>query len=424
MGEYAPRDRSRSTVTSPVSWTHHSELGTPQHGYTPVPDSPYTGTVTEESVSQTTEDAVTKDFLGKIAKGHIINNPFYSRKLTVTRPAPCTFDLVYRSTYAYNCSNGHPQQVHYTHGKEYGTRAFPDPGLHDMEELPQLLELRSDVINQAVTQAHANVDPSELLALASAAEGGKTVNSMLSIYSRLRKILRRLRRLQFSAVARELSASELQDRYMELRYAIRPLVYDAVGLAKALSSERGFVRKTYRGYAEDGFSISGTGGSYPLCFGIDINYDLEASVTVSCNAGVLCDVALNDVTVFGVDQIANTLWELAPFSFIVDWFVNVGDTIAANSPHAGVNQRASWATVKTTIVQKAIASGHTNNFGTYTPTTVVISSSASGGTFQREELVLHRIKNPRISTFPSVDLHLDVWKLIDMGIILRKMVRR
>jgi hypothetical protein len=33
------------------------------------------------------------------------------------------------------------------------------------------------------------------------------------------------------------------------------------------------------------------------------------------------------VTAFGVNKVASIIWEAIPYSFVVDWFVNVGDMI-------------------------------------------------------------------------------------------------
>lgn len=39
-----------------------------------------------------------------------------------------------------------------------------------------------------------------------------------------------------------------------------------------------------------------------------------------------------------------TIWETIPYSFVVDWFVNVGDWIQAITPVPGINIRGKWVT--------------------------------------------------------------------------------
>jgi len=36
---------------------------------------------------------------------------------------------------------------------------------------------------------------------------------------------------------------------------------------------------------------------------------------------------------FGVDRVGSILWEALPFSFVVDWFVNIGDMIRSVEDH-------------------------------------------------------------------------------------------
>jgi intergrase/recombinase len=64
------------------------------------------------------------------------------------------------------------------------------------------------------------MDTAEILALATAAEGRKTVESMVSIFLRLTRIIKALKKLDAKVLRNEVSPKELANRYMELRYAI------------------------------------------------------------------------------------------------------------------------------------------------------------------------------------------------------------
>lgn len=419
------RSRSQTESLGDHTWQYSSLSGTPQHGYTHYTGSPFSGSISAGTVSQTTDDVVTSNFIRRIERGDVICNPFCSRKITEVIPSPVSFSSLYRSTYYYWCAQGHANAKHYTHVNEYGTKPLPKPDYLVFDYGGSTRDaMESAIISAAATAAHANIDASEMLALASAAEGGKTVGSMLAIYGRLYRILKALRRFQLSKLAAELKPKELADRYMEYRYAIRPLIYDAYNLAAALQKNRGFVRKTYRGYYEDSATLSDTTGQMGFIFGMDTKFDRLCTLKMSGQAGVLCDVSFTDLTVFGVDQLFETAWELAPFSFIVDWFVSVGDWIAAHTPNAGVQKRASWVTLKTEMISTSSSTGKITNFGSYTPTTVVLEQSMANGVFRREELVLERFTGVGPSTMPTLDLKLDVFKLIDMGLILKQILKR
>jgi hypothetical protein len=113
--------------------------------------------------------------------------------------------------------------------------------------------------------------------------------------------------------------------------------------------------------------------------------------------------------------------ELLPWSFVVNWFVNVADYVAAHTPNAGVRQRASWVTVKETYtqtIQKGLSRSIVDTLG-YKK----VSLDLPPMDVRREELVLERIVDPALSTWPMVDLHLDMYKLTDLGIMMKKLFK-
>lgn len=50
----------------------------------------------------------------------------------------------------------------------------------------------------------------------------------------------------------------------------------------------------------------------------------------------------------GLSNIPRILWDGATFSFVVDWFVNVGKFIYALTPNPYVRRLSSWITVRDT----------------------------------------------------------------------------
>lgn len=407
------RSQSSSKGTSSSVWTE--QTGTPEHGYSNLVGYPSYGNNPLGSVTKTTTDVVTPNFRSRIDKGEIICNPFHSIEVEETLSAPGSCERIYRSKTGYSCSSGHPTATHYTHSKGFGTIR---PALADYL-LPSfaLNSLTASLAAQAVTEAFANIDTSEMLALATVAESGKSYRSMLGIYGRLRKILRHARRLRVEELAKELSPKEIANRWMEVRYAIRPLIYDAYGIANSLQKNRGYERRTFRGSAVGSTSESDVVNGVGIAGRVLHNCNRTNTLESSARAGVLCDVSINDLTVFGVDQLFETAWELAPLSFIVDWFVNVGDWIAAHTPNAGVNQRASWVTTKGVLTQ-TVSGGQAYWSLLSSQEAVSLSMCSSSKTKVSTEII--RSVDPSISSFPAVDMRLDTFKLTDLGIILRK----
>lgn len=71
--------------------------------------------------------------------------------------------------------------------------------------------------------------------------------------------------------------------------------------------------------------------------------------TVKTSAGVILQV--NEKTrseqlaqdfMLGTDSVVPTLWELTPYSFVADWFFNVGDWLAAMSLPPGLTVMGNW----------------------------------------------------------------------------------
>lgn len=56
---------------------------------------------------------------------------------------------------------------------------------------------------------------------------------------------------------------------------------------------------------------------------------------------------------------AVTAWEVVPFSFIADWFINIGDAIAAFSPFA--TGTFKYATFSTTVEDIVTHSGYVSS---------------------------------------------------------------
>jgi hypothetical protein len=374
--------------------------------------------------SEYSQDTVTPKWKELIAAGAIINNHYRRSKTTITGPTPDEFieHYKYPSVNDLQCSTHSTKHPIYSKCKGYHATApadvflTPDVGVRSA--------LATQVANLAVVQARANISEADLLAYATAAESRKTVESVLSILSRVRGIAKAVRRLDGRRLRRELSFNELQDRYMEYRYAIRPLYYDATGLLAALEKQRGHIRQTYKGYAQDSMSDSYTGPDISVYKShIRGNWNKKYSYTVSARAGELCDVTIEAMTPWGADRLPEAIWELLPFSFIVDWFCNLGDIVAARAPKAGVNQLASWVTVKETLTSESWLSNVRSTWPTVSNGGTVIQFTAGDSYQKREELVLERMVNPTPSFVPQVDINLDAWKVADLAIILRKVLR-
>lgn len=102
-----------------------------------------------------------------------------------------------------------------------------------------------------------------------------------------------------------------------------------------------------RGSASDSGSNSGssseTGSFWKVTF--DVNQTLQVDV----RAGVLYEI-VNSHNRYGFNfsDLPAAAWELVPFSFVVDWFTNVGQFIRGVTPKFGARELATWTSVKRT----------------------------------------------------------------------------
>lgn len=84
-------------------------------------------------------------------------------------------------------------------------------------------------------------------------------------------------------------------------------------------------------------------------FSVVTTYNWRTSVRVSAEISIE-NRNLANLNRLGFINPAVVAWELVPFSFIVDWFVNVGDVLSSYSDFAGVSLQKKQTTVFNTVV--------------------------------------------------------------------------
>jgi hypothetical protein len=353
----------------------------------------------------------------KSSRGQIINNPYDS---VMTVLADHEHSYLVNIMNRYSCGGG---LWRYTGNKQsgsvsglYACRKTDGAGYVDYYAPPPSINVDA-MKDLAVTQAYANADASDAAVLCTLAEFGESVAGILAILKRLRKIYRAIRRLDLYALAKQMSGKEYTARYMEARYSIRPLIYDTKQIIAALDGAEGLAgRQTFRGYQEssdenevytDGKT---TGVGHTTLKG-------KCERLVQVRAGVLADVRWTHLGVWGLDQPLEMLWEIVPFSFVIDWFLNVGQTIASWTPNVGIEELASWVVVK-----------DTSTYTTQVDTSFVDPEleynfkekfECVGAYHTKSVISTTREVNPQRSFVPRFNVKLSAPKLLDLGIILR-----
>jgi len=318
-----------------------------------IPESSYTGTDTScDAISGTNthppitigeyesiSDVVIPNYKKRSAKGEVFINPYSKVETTSDWSA---------GTWSYNRPQGSNDCAY--------TKTFSE-SWWGREHMPGHLNVPIDYANLrrlAGTQAAASVRPSESQGLVTVAELRRTLGFLrrpLQSWDRLITQARRDKRKHRSQLERNKTTGQfLSDSWLAYRYGARPIVFDVQNIARAIAAlqtqEYRPERETARGHAE--FS-TGDSTSYDVVVS-PFTYTVNArtSVEVSVRSGILYETD-KGIDPLGIDlfQIPSAAYELVPFSFVADMFVNLGTLIEAISPKHGVRRLGQWTTTRT-----------------------------------------------------------------------------
>jgi hypothetical protein len=355
-------------------------------------------------------DVVTPNWREIVAKGGIINNDMLSSIYSLS---------VVPGIYSCDGSNIKDPSITYSHNygcvlpAANGARSL-DWGYFDLAYLNEYADERG----VAIAKAWSNVDVSSIQALASLGELPETLHWMASLVQRAISVLRLFaqKRLLIRAGKTFRSGASIIDAmanfWLELRYAFRPLVMD---MRQAVEAWNAVLDKsdrfTARGYNR--IPLSTTTSTYTVDDGIVSRVQTEEA---NFRAGVLftIDNMSDMMSVWGLDKPIETIWELIPFSFIVDWFFNIGTVIGSWTPKPGLKPLASWCVEE--ISQQTVDTVLPKNWVDPSKWTIE-HYQRTAATTTTKQTVKRRIKSPTRSILPSFNLNLDTAKLIDLAAI-------
>lgn len=422
------RTRSRTTtLEAPVQRTMIFD----EYSWTSVENGNYVQTISTSQQSKGSSmklkledisDVETPNFYAKIRNGAIINNPLdytsqtlvdqavYFDSFQAYHPVLPTGVILLKGRHTRGSSST-SSLVGYTNNLRYLTISLGKT--IDVNALRDI----------AVSQAYANISAAEATALVMIGEGKETISFITGSLRRALRIFKAVQKLNFRYLRKQISLKELEKRYMEYRYALRPLISDVSAVSAALASEiKKGSRLTFRGFAER------TVSNNPIVSTVDngyYKYDIvsTAEQTVRVRAGVLTFLQnVNALSIWGLDRPIEAVWELIPFSFIADWFFNIGDVIGSFTPNFGLEELAAWAVIetKTRYIQKACNFRKSSN----SQWTAVNTVNCNDGYILREIFRKQRIVNPTRSFVPHLNVNLDGLKLLDLSIIARSYGRK
>jgi len=171
--------------------------------------------------------------------------------------------------------------------------------------------------------------------------------------------------------------SLLSGEYLRWRYGVRPLISDVQAAMKALKTT--YKANTHADYhtARANGMLQGTKvDKYSLTNSIwTLRWEILRTETYSIRAQWVDQYQATPWTDLGLTwhNLIAVPWELTRRSFVLDWFVNVGEVIYANLPRVGVTPKGGSYFSKRQIYNLAYWTGWTE----VDPTTVTVSGSLS-----------------------------------------------
>lgn len=425
LGPAVPRIRSRGSLDSgQTGWDYTAgPLGT---------SSTYRGFTSPQGETEVMSDITRRGFEKFRASGGVLFNPMSSVRTGASGSSSMGGVIVTQSgsskgqVYSYN-GNAIPAVI---------AAHTPTPST----VIPaSLLPVVSDVdtnraINEAVTKAQVlKTDASILVSIAEYKQALRLAPDLLKSWTDIFRTLNRVNGSQNMTSARRLTASNLRvlDRslvntWLAMRFGLRPLIADTLGVIKALSSNVNgddAIRITSRGSST---VVKSNVSDIVLVAGISRFPAVRSEKTaVSVRAMSLSEVRMTLSRDLGVSlaAIPETAVDLVRFSFVLNWAVNVNDFFASigTALDPSVKQLGGcYVVTEESTMFIALTGGQTVTNSAYAPYGATAGSWNSWRTSKRR---LVGLPAPKLAVRANPLAFLGDGRLIDAIALLRQQLR-
>lgn len=264
----------------------------------------------------------------------------------------------------------------------------------------------------ALAEAYARMNQSSLLS-------GEILNDLDSTVGMLRRPFEKSRTLLgkiYKARKRHLgktaksAAQATSNAWLEYRYGWKPILLDCetvVDQAQLLRRKVGLQHLVARAGGQSVNSSTKSFVRQPMAVEPAwlASGSLNRTIEQRVGAGVLYDSVsrttaeqLNKMLGTRPSDLVATVWETIPYSFVADWFVNIGSWLQAVTPNPYVKVRASWLTTITTRTDNYSGGLIEQNY--VRPNKPVYVAQGSWGASLITETTVRRDCNPSLTSHP------------------------
>lgn len=235
----------------------------------------------------------------------------------------------------------------------YGTTTIVLSGRQGQQHVDgsmRTLYLPGSMIDAARQQAYAGISIHDTNSILWLGEARECLKMFWEAGSKLVELLRSSKAARVRWAKGLMNRDELRQLYLQIQYGILP-IEDSIKQMSDLFKTKKSQRYTSRGSRQGNLTrMDNTVEPYKEW---EIGRQLTESLNWSVRAGYLYDLDLAGVSKverLGLtpQNVTETAWALTRLSFVVDWFVSVGPTIAAWSPKVGCRLLAGWYTLEET----------------------------------------------------------------------------
>jgi hypothetical protein len=226
---------------------------------------------------------------------------------------------------------------------------------------PPLLDLSMDGPGMealALQKAYARMNESAFMSGVAVSELSETVGMLRRPLGGAQDLLKRMlkNRSRFIGKTAMSVIRATKNTWLEYRYGWKPLLMDAESIATLAKKKReACVRRRLVVRAAEGHQISDEQSFSQQPLSWNSSWRLSGAVRHSsefrANAGVIFDVksrtAYQELAAdsgIRARDLPATIWEMIPYSFVVDWFVGVGTWLQAITPVPDIEVRGNWVT--------------------------------------------------------------------------------